>query len=310
MVVVVGSTNVDVVAELPRAPRTGETLLADQGWLAPGGKGANQAVAAARQGAAVRFLSAVGDDALAKVALSVLRTLGVDLKVPHVAGIPTGMALIWLAHSGSNTIVVVPGANGTVTPDRIWAQPKPGPGDVVLVSLEVPLATAVAAADWARAGGAALLVDPAPAPDALPASLWQADILMPNRGEAEQLLGGAIPPGEEVAAARALAARGAKLGVVKLGADGLAWAKSTGDSGRVPALRVAAVDTTGAGDAFAGALAAELAAGQEEVEEALNRASWVAAVACTRVGAQTGVPTWSEVLAYVDAHADRPAGET
>lgn len=304
MVVVVGSTNVDVVAELRRTPREGETLLADRGWLAPGGKGANQAVAAARQGAAVRLVSAVGDDALADVALSVLATLGVDLRVRHVREKATGMALIWLDRTGSNTIVVVPGANGAVTPDLLAAEPKPGPGDVVLVSLEIPLAAAVAAADWARSGGATLLVDPAPAPAALPPSLWHADIVMPNRGEAEQLLGASIGSGEEVAAARALAARGAKLGVVKLGADGLVWATATGESGRLPALEVAAVDTTGAGDAFAGALAAELAAGRD-VRRALGRASWVAAVACTRVGAQTGTPTWSEVQAYVDARPNR-----
>ena len=293
---VVGSVNVDVAAQLDRWPAEGETLPARQGWLAPGGKGGNQAVAAARQGTAVRLVSAVGRDALAAVALSEVRAAGVDLHVREHPDAPTGMALIWIGAGGGNTIVVVRGANALVEGSQVRALPPPAPGDVVLISLEIPLTAAVAAAEWGKAAGAQVMVDPAPAPRELPAALWRADVLMPNRGEAEQLLGHAVAAGGEVDAARELTARGARLGIVKLGERGIAWSGPSGD-GRLPALPVAVVDSTGAGDAFAGALAANLADGRE-VGDALRRASQVAAVACMRPGAQT-VPTWEEVRAHL-----------
>lgn len=302
MVVVVGSVNVDVAAQLDRWPAEGETLPARQGWLAPGGKGGNQAVAAARQGAAVRLVSAVGQDALGALALSTAKAAGVELHVRELPGVPTGMALIWISGQGGNTIVVVRGANAEVVAEQLQGLPSLTAGDVVLISLEIPMAAAVAAAEWGKAGGAQVLVDPAPAPRDLPPALWQADVLMPNRGEAERLLGHPVADGEEVEAARELTVRGAGLGIVKLGSQGLAWSGPRGE-GRVAALPVAAVDSTGAGDAFAGALAANLAAGRD-VPDALARASQVAAVACMRPGAQT-VPTWDEVRAYLASEGAR-----
>lgn len=292
MVVVVGSVNVDVVARLDRLPTEGETRPAQAGWIAPGGKGANQAVAAARQSAAVTLVSAVGQDALAATALATLRGAGVRLAVPERPDVPTGMALVWLDAAGKNTIAVVPGANASVDASQLQALDPLQPTDVVLISLEIPIATAVAAAEWAGAGGARVLVDPAPAPAALPAALWHVDVLMPNQGEAEHLLGHGVADGQEEDAARELRARGARLAIVKLGGRGLVW--STRErTGRVDAWPIPVVDTTGAGDAFAGALAAYLAAGREP-EDALWRASRVAALACTSVGAQTA-PTWAEV---------------
>ncbi len=292
MVVVVGSVNVDVVARLDRLPTEGETRPAQAGWIAPGGKGGNQAVAAARQSAAVTLVSAVGQDALAATALATLRGAGVRLAVPERPDVPTGMALVWLDAAGKNTIAVVPGANASVDASQLQALDPLQPTDVVLISLEIPLATAVAAAEWARAGGARVLVDPAPAPAVLPAALWHVDVLMPNQGEAAHLLGHGVADGHEEDAARELQARGARLAIVKLGGRGLVW--STRErTGRIDAWPIPVVDTTGAGDAFAGALAANLAAGREP-EDALWRASRVAALACTRVGAQT-VPTWAEV---------------
>ncbi len=292
MVIVVGSVNVDVVAQLDRLPTEGETRIAERGWIAPGGKGANQAVAAARQGALVTLVSAVGRDGLAATALATLREAGVALAVPERPGAPTGMALIWLDGAGRNTIAVVPGANGTVDASQLRALEPATSAEVVLISLEIPLVTAVAVAEWARAGGARVLVDPAPAPAALPAALWHVDVLMPNRGEAEQLLGHGVADGQEEDAARELCARGARLAIVKLGGHGLVWS-GAGQAGRIGAWPIPVVDTTGAGDAFAGALAANLAAGREP-EDAMWRASRVAALACSRVGAQT-VPTWAEV---------------
>jgi ribokinase len=296
VVVVVGSVNVDVVAAIARTPLEGETLPAERGWVQPGGKGANQAVAAARMGAPVRIVAAIGEDGLATTAESVLATLPVDRRIVRVQDAPTGMALIWVGPGGDNTIVLVSGANARLSPEHLRHLPTPDPDDVVLVSLEIPIETAVAAAQWARVGGAQLVVDPAPAPASMPAALWAADVLVPNHGEAERLLGQVIPPGQEVDAAHALVQRGAKTAVVKLGARGLVWANGETD-GRVAPTPVAAVDTTGAGDAFAGALAAALDAGVP-LEEAMRRASRVAAVACTRAGAQTAMPTWDEVLAH------------
>ncbi len=292
MVVVVGSVNVDVVAQLDRLPTEGETRPAQAGWIAPGGKGGNQAVAAARQSAAVTLVSVVGQDALAATALATLREVGVRLAVPERPDVPTGMALVWLDAAGRNTIAVVPGANASVDASQLEALDPLQPRDVVLISLEIPLATAVAAAEWARAGGARVLVDPAPAPAALPAALWHVDVLMPNQGEAEHLLGHDVVEGHEEEAARELHTRGAQLAIVKLGGRGLVW--STRErTGRIDAWPIPVVDTTGAGDAFAGALAANLATGRE-FEDALWRATRVAALACTRAGAQT-VPTWADV---------------
>ncbi|MDA8198865.1 MAG: PfkB family carbohydrate kinase [Thermaerobacter sp.] len=292
MVVVVGSVNVDVVAQLDRLPTEGETRPAQAGWIAPGGKGGNQAVAAARQSAAVTLVSVVGQDALAATALATLREVGVRLAVPERPDVPTGMALVWLDAAGRNTIAVVPGANASVDASQLEALDPLQPRDVVLISLEIPLATAVAAAEWARAGGARVLVDPAPAPAALPAALWHVDVLMPNQGEAEHLLGHDVVEGHEEEAARELHRRGAQLAIVKLGGRGLVW--STRErTGRIDAWPIPVVDTTGAGDAFAGALAANLATGRE-FEDALWRATRVAALACTRAGAQT-VPTWADV---------------
>ncbi len=292
MVVVVGSVNVDVVAQLDRLPTEGETRPAQAGWIAPGGKGGNQAVAAARQSAAVTLVSVVGQDALAATALATLREVGVRLAVPERPDVPTGMALVWLDAAGRNTIAVVPGANASVDASQLEALDPLQPRDVVLISLEIPLATAVAAAEWARAGGARVLVDPAPAPAALPAALWHVDVLMPNQGEAEHLLGHDVVEGHEEEAARELHTRGAQLAIVKLGGRGLVW--STRErTGRIDAWPIPVVDTTGAGDAFAGALAANLATGRE-FEDALWRATRVAALACTRAGAQM-VPTWADV---------------
>lgn len=292
MVVVVGSVNIDVVAQLDRLPAEGETRPAERGWIAPGGKGGNQAVSAARQGAGVTLVSAVGQDPLAATALATLRDAGVHLAVPERRDVPTGMALVWLDAAGRNTIAVVPGANASVDAAQLQALEPAQPADVVLISLEIPLATAVAAAEWARAGGARVLVDPAPAPAVLPAALWRVDALMPNRGEAEHLLGHAVADGHEEEAAQELQARGARLAIVKLGGRGLVWSARS-RTGRIDAWPLPVVDTTGAGDAFAGALAASLSAGREP-EEAMWRASRVAALACTRVGAQS-VPTWAEV---------------
>jgi ribokinase len=299
-VVVVGSINVDVTARVPRLPHPGETLLAGAGWIAPGGKGANQAVAARRQGVPTRMVGHVGRDAFARTALALLEESGVDLSWVEPVAAPTGLALIWLQTGGENTITVIPGANSLLAPSRFDPGPPLEPGDVVLVSLEVPLPAALAAVEWARRQGATTLLDPAPVPATWPPTLSDVDVLMPNVGEAEALLGQPIRDVRDAKeAARALRRRGARVGMVKMGRDGVAWATRQGVF-YMPAVSVEVVDTTGAGDAFAGVLAAALARGTP-LADAVRRAQQAAAIACTREGAQPSFPTQREVDAALRA---------
>lgn len=293
-VVVVGSVNVDLTALLDRMPNISETHMAQDGWVAPGGKGGNQALAARRQGVDVRLIAMKGPDPLAQVALSLLKSAAVNLDSTATGSRPTGMALVLVDTHAHSTIAVVPGANHELDP-RIFHSAFPlSPDDIVLISLEIPLVTAVAASEWARRYRAQVLVDPAPAPPALPRKLWQADIIMPNRGEAESLLGMTIGDVRDAkAAARALRTKGAKVGIVKLGADGLVWAARSGVF-YLPAFSVDAVDSTGAGDAFAGVLAASLSQG-EPLGDSIRRASLAAAITCTRRGAQPAFPTRDEL---------------
>jgi ribokinase len=223
-----------------------------------------------------------------------LKAAGVDVGDVRVGTRPTGMALIMVDSLANSTIAVVAGANSELDPARLEAARAPGPDDTVLVSLEIPLATAAAAAQWARRARARLLVDPAPAPEHLPAALWRADVLMPNRSEAERLLRVRIRDVRDAkAAARALLEGGARVGIVKLGGDGLVWAAKSGVF-YVPAFAVEAVDTTGAGDVFAGSLAAALDRGTGWAD-AIREAAAAAALACTKPGTQTAAPTLEAV---------------
>jgi ribokinase len=293
-VVVVGSINLDITARIDRVPEVGETRLAQDGWLAPGGKGANQAVGARRQGAVTRLIGLAGDDQFRKPALALLEAAGVDLSLVGTGRHGTGLALIWLDPAGRNTITVLSGANHELSPEFFSPGPDLSRDDVVLISLEIPVETAVAAAEWARRHQARVLVDPAPVPASLPDPLWQVQVLMPNRGEAAQLLQSSIRDVKDAkAAARALRQRGPQVGVVKLGEEGVAWATRQGVF-YLPAVPVETVDTTGAGDLFAGTVAAGLALG-EPLPEALKRAAHAAAIACTRPGAQPSYPTRAEV---------------
>jgi ribokinase len=289
MIIVVGSINMDLVARVPHLPAPGETVLGHALVRHHGGKGANQAVAAARLGATVSFVGAVGDDAFGGELLAGLQAEGVDVRgVGRVPG-ASGCALISVADGGENAIAVLPGANAQV------ALPAPGvfAGDHgwLLLQLEVPLPTVTA---WARAAAAAgwrvmLNAAPmAPLPDALLATV---DTLVVNQGELASLVGGAA--GAEALAA--VARRGPKRVVVTLGAAGCrAW-----EAGRVvdvPGRAVEVIDSTGAGDSFVGALAAALDAGLP-LDTALQRAVVAGALSCTAPGARGGMPR-SDRLAW------------
>ncbi|MFF3784779.1 ribokinase [Streptomyces sp. NPDC001933] len=293
---VVGSANADLVVGVERRPAAGETVLGSDLAVHPGGKGGNQAVAAARLGARTALLARVGDDAHGRLLLESQEAAGVETAGVLVGGAPTGVALITVDPSGDNSIVVSPGANARLTPQDIRAAgPLFAAARVVSVQLEIPLET-VAEVAAAMSAGTRLVLNPSP-PAPLPDHVLAAcDPLVVNEHEARCMLGddaGSTP--EEWA--RALLGRGPQSAVVTLGAAGALVADGrTGEVVTVPSLRVEAVDTTGAGDAFTAALAWRLGLG-EELAQAAAFAVRVGAAAVTRQGAQASFPTAQEVPA-------------
>jgi len=280
-VCVVGSANLDLVATTDRLPGPGETVLGSDFAEHPGGKGLNQAVAAARAGARTAFVGAVGDDDAGRRLLGVMAGDGIDAtRVADAGTVPTGRALIGVSSAGENSIIVVPGANATVAIESIPT------ATVVLAQLEVPLEAVVRAFELARACGATTVLNPAPARPLEPALLALCDVVVPNEHEAE-LLGGV----------GALLAAGARAVVVTLGASGAALHTADGVS-TVPPFAVDAIDTTGAGDTFCGSLSARLALG-EPIDVALRYASAAAALSTTRRGAVPSVPRADEVAAML-----------
>ncbi|MFF4348716.1 ribokinase [Streptomyces sp. NPDC001530] len=291
---VVGSANADLVIGVERRPAAGETVLGSDLAVHPGGKGANQAVAAARLGARTALLARVGDDAHGRLLLDSQRDAGVDTVGVLVGGAPTGVALITVDPSGDNSIVVSPGANGRLTPEDVRAAGSLFQASrVVSAQLEIPLET-VEEVVRALAPGSRFVLNPSP-PRALPPEVLAAcDPLIVNEHEARVIVGTALGDSPEDWAT-ALLALGPRSVVVTLGAEGALVASSEGVA-RVPAVRVEAVDTTGAGDAFTAALAWRL--GQSEsLPEAAAYAARVGAVAVTRPGAQESFPTAQEVEA-------------
>lgn len=297
-VVVFGSSNTDMTARLPRLPAPGQTVLGHSFLTTPGGKGANQAVAARRAGAEVVFVTAVGDDALGSASLERYRGEGIDVAHARVvAGVPSGVALIYVAEDGENMIGVAPGANLRLTPEDVDRLPDTvfRPDDMLLVSLEIPLETAVRAVRRGFDAGMLTILNPAPAPMLAEAGVRdllakKVVYLTPNRVEAMALAG--IPPdapepdwGE---CGLRLNAMGAACTIITLGSRGCQMVDAKPHR-PTPAPRVEAVDTVGAGDAFNGALAAALAEGRH----AHAAAAWAcaaAALAVTRAGAQAALP--------------------
>ena len=321
-VVVVGSVNVDLVVVASRLPGPGETVTGGDVARHHGGKGGNQAVAAARLGAVVAFVGAVGDDDFGVSARAALVAEGIDVTNLLVTSRPTGVALIVVDQGAENMIAVAPGANAVPTPASVAAALGAlaiGPGDVVLVSCEIPADAVRAALVTARAAGATSVLNPAPADGLDAASIALADILTPNEAELALLAGaitggpeagadaGAATGGEpsdatagaadvEVLARRLLAHDAGRAAVVTLGVDGALAVPADGQALAIPALPVVPVDTTGAGDAFNGALAAGLAAGLR-LDAAARQAVAVAGLSTTRAGARAGMPTVAELAA-------------
>jgi len=298
-VIVVGSVNVDLVVRSARLPAPGETVTGGTFEQHLGGKGGNQAVAAARLGASVHMIGAVGADSFGEDARLGLTVEGVDLARlfadPDAA---TGIALILVDDAGENVISVASGANLAVRPDAIRReldQLGSLAGDVVLVSNELVPSTVGAALLGGRTGGARTIFNPAPAAGIDPAWFESVDLLTPNRGELWRLAG--VEPGSDVvAAARGLAIQEAVI--VTLGSDGALVVPRDGEPWHVPAIAVNVTDTTGAGDAFNGALAAALAGGRS-LDVAVRRAVAAGGLATTRVGAREGMPTADELAAVL-----------
>nr|BFD95291.1 ribokinase [Kitasatospora sp. Xyl93] len=295
-VLVVGSANVDLVIGVERRPGAGETVLGSDLAVHPGGKGANQAVAAARLGARTALLARVGDDANGRLLLESQREAGVDTEGVLVGGAPTGVALITVDPSGDNSIVVSPGANGRLTPEDVRAAgPLFRASRVVSAQLEIPLESVVEVVRQLPSG-TRFVLNPSP-PRALPAEVLAAcDPLIVNEHEARVILGGGAVGDDPAAWVRDLLASGPESVVVTLGSQGALVASAGGEVVRVAPVKVDAVDTTGAGDSFTAALAWKLGAGAP-LAEAAAYAARVGAVAVTRRGAQESFPTAEEVEA-------------
>ena len=295
-VVVFGSINMDLVVRTPRLPAPGETLTGYTFFTAPGGKGANQAVACARLGAPTRMVGRVGDDLFGEQLRASLRSFGVqDDGVLTTPG-PSGVALIAVDDTAENTIVIVPGANGAVSIADIPRLERALDGArALLLQLEVPIETVVAAARAAHTRGVTVILDPAPALP-LPDELYAlADIITPNEHEATTLTGIAVHDDQgAIAAARALIARGARRVALKLGARGALTADAEGEQFWSP-FTVTPVDTVAAGDAFNGGLAVALSEGRS-FNEAIRWGLAAGALSVTRHGAQPSMPERNEVL--------------
>ncbi|GAC90575.1 ribokinase [Anoxybacillus flavithermus NBRC 109594] len=285
-ITVVGSINMDLVTITKRMPMQGETVVGETFRLIPGGKGANQAVAAARLGADVQMIGAVGTDAFGTELLQHLAKEGIIVDgVKPVTDTETGIATIIISE-GDNRIIVVPGANHALRPDDLerWEE-KIATSDVCLLQLEIPLSVVERAVSIAKRNGVRVILNPAPAqplPDTL---LDQVDFLTPNEHERDIVLAG-----------RPLKQWAHKL-IVTEGKRGVSFQRN-GEQVLIPGFRVPVVDTTGAGDTFNGALAVALSKGME-LEEACRYANAAAALSVTKLGAQTGMPTERELESFL-----------
>ena len=305
-IVVAGSLNMDLVMRVPRLPTPGETVGGGEFQTFPGGKGANQACAAARlarDGTTTRMIGRVGDDAFADRLRASLKQAGVDVAgVETCRANPTGVATILVDANGQNTIAVAPGANAAWDAAQVRAASALyRSAGVALFQLESPADAVAHLMAVARASGARTILDPAPARPLDSALLENTDILTPNESEALILLGSdpgaSLAAGDAAAAAKRLRALGAKTVVLKLGAAGCFFDNGA-ESFAVPAFRVAAVDSTAAGDVFNGALAVALVE-EQPWPEALRFANAAAAISVTRAGAQSSAPLRADVEAFL-----------
>lgn len=295
MITVFGSINMDLVATTPRLPKPGETVPGTGFATAAGGKGANQALAARRAGAQVRMVGAVGQDEFAGPALDLLDKAGTDLSsVAQVDG-PTGTALILVGGDGENMIAVVPGANGTVSPEQAKdAVSKSAEGDFLMLQLEVPVASVRAALEAAKARGVRSVLNTAPLIPEAAELARLADIVIANETEFERLVGrDNLSASEREEMLLSMHGDTGQTLIITLGADGVIAAEG-GSLHRTKGLKIEPIDTVGAGDTFCGYLAASLDAALP-FADALRRAAVAGSLACLKSGAQPSIPEAAEV---------------
>jgi ribokinase len=303
-IVVVGSSNTDMIIQLPRIPRPGETIIGGRFSMAAGGKGANQAVAAARAGGQVRFVARVGNDMFGRRALQGFEQDGIDVsRVLTDAQEPSGTALIFVEHSGENCIAVAPGANACLTrEDVLKAAPALDSARILLMQLETSMESVAAAAELAAARGITVILNPAPAAPVPDELLSLVTIVTPNESEAQALTGIEIRGDDTLnAAADHLLAKGVQTVLVTLGARG-AFVATANRRELIPTFKVQAVDTTAAGDVFNGALAVALSEGNE-LSAAVRFANAAAALSVTRLGAQPSIPARAAIDAFLNSAA-------
>jgi ribokinase len=301
-ILVVGSLNMDLVALAPRLPAAGETLAGGSYFMTPGGKGANQACAASLMGGAVHMMGKVGNDDFGRRLIASLANARCNVSAISTSDDPSGVAMITVSEQGENCIVIIAGANGSYSPaDVEAAMPNFEDAKVLLLQLETPIETVVAAAKEAKRRGATVILDPAPAPNLrdLAALLPNVDIITPNEIEAARLAdrdGEDLSLEEATVIARVIRERGIPTVIVKLGAKGCLLADSRGEIA-IPAPRVNAVDSTAAGDVFNGILAVALSQGRSLVF-ACRLAVSGASLSVTKLGAQSSMPTRAELEAF------------
>ena len=295
-ILVLGSVNIDLVASVRALPRRGETVLGRSLRVHDGGKGANQAVAAAAAGGAVSLIGAVGRDAYGERVRRTLESRGIDLAHTETLEEPTGTALIWVEETGGNSIVVVPGANASLSPAHVErADIAFRSAHTLLTQLEIPLEAAVAGLAAAHRLGIRTILNPAPAARLPPDVLALVDVLTPNESEAEQITGRKVITLEDAGAAvEHLLTLGPRAVALTMGASGVHVGSRDGLRAHVPAFPVRATDSTGAGDVFNGALAVALSEGSD-LAAAARFASAAAAISVTRNGALHSAPQRAEI---------------
>jgi ribokinase len=296
-IVIVGSLNMDFVAQIEKLPMPGETVSGSAFQMLPGGKGANQAYAVGRLGGRGKMLGRVGEDVFGERLKASLESVGIDVSgVLTSPGEATGVALILVAAGGQNQIVVIPGANGTFSPRDLESCSEAIREGYLLMQLESPKETVELAAVIGIARNMVTILDPAPVRQLSPLLLKNVDVLTPNESEALVILGhpgSTISLAEAPQVAQTLLKLGPKRVILKLGEKGV-WLADDRRSRHFPSRKVEPIDVTAAGDTFNGALAVALAEGKP-LEEAISFANCAAAISVTRLGAQTSIPTRSEV---------------
>lgn len=297
--IVVGSTNIDLIARVAHLPQPGETIGEAEYTTSFGGKGANQALAAARSGGDVTFISCLGHDAYSDALISSFASSGMHVDyIQQCPAHPTGVAFIFVAENGENCIAVAPGANSLLQKDKIEAiLPVIKEADVLVLQLEIPYQSVITLIDYAHSMGTKIILNPAPAKEIPAAVLEKVDVLILNETEASLLTGQSLDTSEPIVIARTLCKNEGQIVILTLGQKGSVVV--SGDvAEQIPSYTVKAVDTTGAGDTFCGAFVARWIEDGQLIE-AVRFATAAAALSVTKIGAQSSIPLEVEVLDFL-----------